>query len=351
MKIIRLTTFLDFGGVEKRLSNVASVVDKNEWVFCAINKGGQAEKEILAKGKRVRCFNLPYKIPNVNTLSKIYKFFKKEKPDVVHTSGAEANFYGVLAARIAGVPKIIAEEIGTPNHSAKGKLLFKFVYKFADYVVGNSTPVVVYLNKNNGVPEKKLKLIPNPVLFKNLPTKSYSNDVFTIVSVSRLEKIKNIEGIFAAIKRLKEEGLKIKYTIVGSGGFENQLKELATGLHLNDVVHFLGFKKDPYPQLLKADLYIINSYTEGFSNSLVEAMYSGTPSISTISGSAPEIIKEGKNGWLVPVDDVDALSKKIKHIIMMNKVERVKIGLNGKNYVEDNFSLENHLSKLMKMYR
>lgn len=351
MKIIRLSTFLDFGGVEKRLNNVASVKDGNEWIFCAINKGGQAEKEILAKGKVVHCFNLPYKVPNFKTLFNIYEYLKKEKPDVIHTSGAEANFYGVIAGKIVGVPKIIAEEIGTPKHSLKGRLLFNFVYKLADYVAGNSKPVIDYLNNYNGVSEDKLKLIANPVLFKELPAKLNANTIFTLVSVSRLEKIKNIEGVIQAIKKLKDNEINIKYNIVGSGGSENELQALVKTLNLNDSISFMGFTQDPYPYLLAADVYIINSYTEGFSNSLVEAMYSGTPSISTKSGSAPHIIEDGKNGWLVEVDDVDDLYKKLKEIILMNTNKRLEIGLAGKEYVEQNFSLENHINRLMHLYK
>ena len=350
MKIIRLSTFLDFGGVEKRLSNVSAVQDKNEWIFCAINKGGQAEQEILKNKKKVFCLNLSYKIPNFETLFSVYKFIKHHKPDVVHTSGAEANFYGVLASRLAGVHKIVAEEIGTPNQSFLGKLIFSLVYKLSHSVVGNSLPVLDYLKKGNKVSDRKLCLIPNPVLFKELPNRKISNTVFKLISVSRLEKVKNIGQILKVVKGLRDKGIEIEYNIIGSGSLEDELKNKVEHLDLKSQVNFLGFNSNPYTYLLESDLYILNSFTEGFSNSLVEAMYSGTPSISTKSGSAVEIINHGENGWLVEVDNEDQLFSVIKHIINLKAEERQKVGDAGKRTIVENYSLDAHIKKLMSIY-
>jgi glycosyltransferase involved in cell wall biosynthesis len=350
MKIIRLSTFLDFGGVEKRLANVSAIKDDNEWIFCAINIGGQAEGEIKNNDKKVICLNLPYKIPNLKTLLKIYKFFKKQQPDVVHTSGAEANFYGVLAAKLAGVPKIVAEEIGTPSQSALGKLIFRFIFKISNYVVGNSLPVINYLKEKNKVSDKKLSLIPNPILFKELSKRKNHASIFKLISVSRLEKVKNIQDVLYVVKRLKKEGIKIEYDIIGSGSEEITLRNQVEALKLKNEVNFLGFISNPYPHLLHSDLYIINSFTEGFSNSLVEAMYSGTPSLSSKSGSAEEIIIHGKNGWLVEVANQDHLFSVMKEIIEFKPTERLKIGLAGKKMVEENYSLDSHIEKLMSIY-
>lgn len=350
MKIIRLSTFLDFGGVEKRLTNVSAVEDNNVWIFCAINKGGQAEKEILKNHKKVFCLNLPYKIPNIKTLHKLYIFIKTQQPDVVHTSGAEANFYGVLAAKFASVPKIVAEEIGTPSQSYLGKLIFRFIYQLSDYIVGNSLPVINYLREENKVSDKKLCLIPNPILFKELPKRKSHTPILKLISVSRLEKVKNIRDVLHVIKRLKEENIKIEYNIIGSGSEETTLRKEVENLNLNNEVNFLGFISNPYPFLLKSDLYLLNSFTEGFSNSLVEAMYSGTPSVSSKSGSAEEIINHGKNGWLVEVANQDHLFSVIKEIIELKPEERLKIGLAGKKMVEENYSLDSHIEKLMSIY-
>lgn len=352
MKILRLSTFLDFGGVETRLTNVSHVNDDNEWVFVCLNKAGKAADKIKANNKRVICLNANPSIYNISTLRKVFSIIKKEKPDVIHTSGAEANFHGVIAAKLAGVPMIIAEEIGIPNHSKKAQFIFSQVYKFANFIVGNSILVLDAVHKLDKVPRKKLVKIDNPLVFHDLDWSIHksNNEVFKIVMISRLEPVKNIEGVIGVLSRLIKENIRVELTIAGSGVLENSLKELVSQLGLQDNVHFAGFITDPYPYLQNSDLYILNSFTEGFSNSLVEAMYSKTLSLSTNVGAAPEIIKDFENGFIVPVEDEKALYNKIKDIIALADDQRKNIKESGHQTVVDNFSLKNHISELMKIY-
>ena len=352
MKIIRLSTFLDFGGVETRLANISHVQDKNEWVFVTINREGKAAKIIRENQKRIINLQTKPSIYSLKTFFKVYQSLKKEKPDVIHTSGAEANFHGILAAKLAKVPVIIGEEIGTPNHSKKAQLIFSKVYAFADFVVGNSKAVLDVVHQLDKVPQKKLIKIDNPILFKPLQEKTENhNDLFRILMISRLEPVKNIEGVLNVLAQLVKENKNIRLTIAGTGTSEISLKEKVKSLHLDDYVDFVGFINDPYPYLANADLYILNSFSEGFSNSLVEAMYSKTPSLSTNVGAAPEIIQDGINGFITLSDNETALCKKIKTIMSLSHEERKKIGEEGQQTVVNNFSLDKHIEELMKIYK
>lgn len=353
MKIIRLSTFLDFGGVETKMANLSYLHDENDWIFVAIGKGGDAEKRIKENGKVVKCLYLQHKIPSFKTIYKLYKFLKNEKPDVLHTSGAEANFFGFFAGKLAKTPKIIVEEIGIPSHSKIANKIFGFIFKNADLVVGESTRVV-----ENSIQSFKLRLDHTKVV-SNFGIFNYDfskikidrNDkAFQIIMISRLEPVKNIEGVLNVLSVLIKNNFDVKLTIAGTGSSELILKEKVKVLNLEKNVEFLGFMSDPYPYLLNSDLYVLNSFSEGFSNSLVEAMYSKTPSLSTAVGAAPEIIEDGKNGFLVAVNDEDALFERIQGIMNMEKEERVKIGERGHKTIIDNFSLEKHIEKLMEIY-
>lgn len=355
MKIVRLSTFLDFGGIESKMVNLSSYEDtENEWVFVAINKGGVAEKKIRANHKRVVCLNLPYRIPSFKTIIKLYKFFRKEKPDVIHTSGAEANFFGFFAGKLAGIPKIVVEEIGIPKHSSKAKKIFQYIFKKADWAIGESKAVVEHITNSFRLSPLKTKIVHNFGIFNydfSKITCHKNEEVFHIIMISRLEPVKNIEGAIDILARLIEDHPKIKLTIAGSGNLENQLKHKVKDLRFEESVEFIGFISDPYPYLLNSDLYILNSFTEGFSNSLVEAMYSKTPSLSTSVGAAPEIIKDGVNGFLVPADNEEALFLKVKEITQMSAMQRKQIGEAGHKTIVENFSLENHVEKLMEIYK
>lgn len=351
IKIIRLTTALDFGGIEKRLINISTHNDDNQWLFCALGKGGNAETTIINNGKKVVCFDSDFKIPSFNTIYKLVQFFKLEKPNVVHTSGAEANFHGILAARIAGVPLIIGEEVGIPKQSKIAKIIFLLIYKIADYIVGNSNEVISYLKLQNRVTDSKLLKIPNPVIFPSLPKVKISEDsLFRIISVSRLEKVKNIDSILRIVSKLKQQNWNIHYSILGEGKELNHLKNLTKDLNIEDSVTFLGFQNNPYPYLLMSDLYLLTSFTEGFSNSLAEAMYCELPCITTKVGAAEEMIKNNENGWIVNVNDDDDLFQTIESILKMEKTKRLAIGKKAKTTIIENYSLQNHIDLLMNVY-
>ena len=272
---------------------------------------------------------------------------------MIHTSGAEANFHGILAAKLAGVAHIIGEEIGIPNHSNKAQLIFSFVYRFADFVVGNSQAVLEVVHQVDKVPKRKLVQIDNPILFKDLSAYKRNKpfDEFQMLMISRLEPVKNIEGMINVLSQLKNKtDLNLRLIIAGSGQSKSALKKQVKDLDLEDHVTFLGFINDPYPYLVNADLYILNSHSEGFSNSLVEAMYSKTPSLSTAVGAAPEIIADSINGFLTPANDEEALYEKIKTIIALPKEKLQEIGMAAHERIVNNFSLENHVNALMKIY-
>lgn len=353
MKILRLSTFLDFGGVETRLANISHIQDDHDWVFVCMNREGKAAKIIRENNKKLINLKVKPSIYSLGTFWSLYQTIKREKPEVIHTSGAEANFHGILAAKLSGVSKIIGEEIGTPNHSKKAQLIFSFVYQFADFVVGNSQAVLDVVHRLDKVPKRKLVQIDNPILFKDLSTykRNKPADEFQMLMISRLEPVKNIEGVINVLKQLKNKtDLNLRLIIAGSGQSESALKQQVKDLGLENQVTFLGFINDPYPYLLNADLYILNSHSEGFSNSLVEAMYSKTPSLSTRVGAAPEIIEDGINGFLTPANDEEALYEKIKAIIALPKEKLQEIGVAGHEKIVQSFSLDNHVNALLKIY-
>lgn len=353
MNILRLSTFLDFGGIETKMIKLSKFKDRdNEWIFCSLGKGGVSEEQIKKNGKKVICLKKSHKIPSVSTIFSLYFVLKNNRIDVIHTSGAEANFHGVLAAKMAKVPKIIVEEIGVPTHGKFARVVFNIIYKLSDYVIGESNMVVRNLKSKYSIKTDKLRVIHNfinhSLINSNFILKK--RDIFTIVSVSRLELVKNIESVLRVIRKIINTGTEVRYIIVGDGAIKDDLKSLVMSLKIEKYVFFEGFKKDPLPLLLSSDLYVLTSLSEGFSNSLLEAMYAGVPSLSTKVGSAEEVIEDGVNGWLVDVNSDDALYDKLLNIISITRDERLKVGKIGKETVIKNYSSQKHIDLLMEIY-
>lgn len=353
MKILRLSTFLDYGGLETRLANISYIHDSNEWVFVCLNRAGHAADIIKNNNKKIINLHAKPSIYSLSTFLKVYKCIQKENPDVIHTSGAEANFHGILAAKLLNVPRIIGEEIGIPKHRRKARFIFSKLYALTDFVIGNSDVVLEAVHKLEKVPLEKLIKIDNPIIFKDLSAykkQEKSNARFDIIMISRLEPVKNIEAVIRVISKLLKDQIPVHLSMAGTGSHQEKLISEVQKHNLENSISFLGHVPDPYPHLIQADLFVLNSLTEGFSNALVEAMYSKTLSLSTATGAASDIIQDKENGFLIPPNDEVALLEKLKFIISLSKETRLSMAEKGQQNIMNNFSLEKHRKELMKCY-
>ena len=271
---------------------------------------------------------------------------------MVHTSGAEANFHGIIAAKLAGVKKLIAEEIGIPNQKLPHKILFQILYKFPDSVLANSKPVANYLEKENGVNPKVLGIIPNPL--NSIPEKAVlqsNSKEFQILTVSRLKSVKNIEGVLKVIALLLKENHPLKFTIIGDGDNFQVLKEMAFDLGIAENVEFKGFIPKPLSGVIETNLFILNSFTEGFSNALVEAMAAGIPCLVTEVGAASDLIQDDETGWLVKPGNDQGLYFRMKFILSLEKERLAEVGTNGRNAVKSKYALSQHVNQLLEVYQ
>lgn len=351
MKIIKLTTLLDYGGQEQQfISFVNSNKEllKNEYIFAAIGHGGYAEKNILEKGFQVKIFNRKPNISNISNIWIIYKWFKKIKPNIVHTAAAEANFHGIIAAKLAGVKIIIAEEIGYPNHSTKAKFVFKWIYSFANKVICVSKAVKEFLVSINEIKSSKGVVIYNPVSIPNIVERNLSNE-FTIVTVGRLEIVKNQQLLINAFSKINNPSAKL--IIVGDGRERNNLQKLINDLNLNNRVFITGFVSNPEFYLSKAHLFVLPSLSEGFGIAAVEAMLLKVPCLCSNVGGIPEFINEDETGWLFNPNSENELIAKINEIDSSPYDKIQSTGINGYESVKNRFTNEKYINNLENLYQ
>lgn len=349
MKILRLTTLLDFGGQEKQYLSFTEKQEllKHHYVFAAIGFGGNSERTLRERGFEVYVLNRNFSIRNLTNIWAVYRLIKKVQPDIVHTAAAEANFHGIIAAKLAGVKIIIGEEIGIPNHSSLAQKVFSGVYKLADRVICVSRSVKEHLVKTGEIEEDKGVVVYNPV---SVPQKHEINrsENFNIVYVGRLEKVKNVESLVRAFSQLKTGNLQL--TIVGDGRERPNLETLVKELKLSGQVIFEGFQSDPGKYLSAADLYVLPSYSEGFGIAAVEAMFLKIPVLATRVGGIPEFITHGYNGWLFNPNSVEDLVEKLTYILSLNVYERKVIGEKGFEDVSNRFTVDKYVENLENLY-
>ncbi|MBD3370662.1 glycosyltransferase [Candidatus Fermentibacteria bacterium] len=179
-----------------------------------------------------------------------------------------------------------------------------------------------------------------------------------LVSVARLVEKKGIEYGIRAVGALIEEGVDLRYTIVGDGELREDLEELARRLDSSGRISFAGWM--PQNELLKllrsSHLLLAPSVTarsgdqEGIPVVLMEAMAVGMPVVSTTHSGIPELVEDGRSGLLVPERDVGALTEAVRKLTRDPGCWS-RIGIAGRRRVEEEFDLKKQVSRLEAIYR
>ncbi|MBD1396955.1 glycosyltransferase [Pontibacter sp. JH31] len=352
MKILRVTTELNYGGIEKVFELHAKYHDKSyDLVFVALGNGGNTEVLLQKLGYKVIVLNaIKVTIPSLKLISALTKVIKEENPDVVHAAGAEANFHATLAAKISGVKKIICEEIGIPSHSIKAKLFFRLIYSFSDKVIAISKAVETYLVESKESPANKVVLIYNPVN-EFVKVEEVKKEEFLITIVARLEPVKNIDLLIEAFAELIKRFPKAKLSIIGNGSLRNVLQKQAERLHMDENISFKGYLVDPYPELLKSTFFVLPSLFEGFGLACIEAIQTENIVICTDSGGIPEFVSDGEHGFLFNPTSKEALLEKLEKAILLPETEKARMINSAQVKVKQMFSPAKYLSQLQELYQ
>lgn len=362
IKIIRVVVGLNQGGVQQMILNLFKGLNKDlfEPIALAIENNGAIGGEIEREGFRVINLGLERKsLSFIKILNTLRRVFTEEKPVIVHASSYYPSVYARVAAKFSGVPILISHEhVVFKTKRPKRQVISHLVSRFTDLHIAVGQGVKEQVINWYKIPESKIEIIYNGVdtnIFKRtLTIENAKNkldlplDSFVIGHVGRLDPEKGHRFLFQALRDIKEK-LKIKCIVVGTGRHENNIKQLAKDYGVQDVTTFLGLRRD-IPDLLSAmDVFVLPSLQEGFSNSLIEAMAVGCPSISTNIEGNNEAITDGKHGFLVPVCNSNALGSAIVKL-HANKEARIKISEAAKKRVKEQFNLNKHIDKIEKAY-
>ena len=263
------------------------------------------------------------------------KQLKKIQPDIVFSFFVKPSIYGTLAARIAKVPRRIAmlEGLGyiyTPlknNFTFKKKilqyahgLLVSIGYAFADKVLFLNRNDPVDLAKKSFINSKKFKVI-GPIGLK-LSSYPYTEVVITkpirFIFIARMLVEKGVYEYLAAARIVKLKYPDTEFVILGGLDPDNPAalsKEQLTLAISEGLVIYPGHVSNVSKWLAKSHVFVLPSYREGFPRSTQEAMAMGRAIITTNVPGCRETVQDGKNGFLIPLFDVEALAEKMIYLI------------------------------------
>ncbi|MBK9306950.1 MAG: glycosyltransferase [Nitrospira sp.] len=222
----------------------------------------------------------------------------------------------------------------TPGNLA----VLRLVSPFVDSYVANCQAVAGVVEQKEWVPSRKISVVYNGLFpradhHRELSQEAVPSRVFdkgTVVGiVANLKPIKRIDVLIQAIAVVRKQCPGIRLVVIGKDGPSNQgrsmreeLEELAGRLGLCDQVVFMGAVDDPVPYIKQFAVAVLCSESEGLSNSMLEYMQARRPIICSDTGGNPELVQDGKNGFLVPVGDVVALAERLIRLLTDSALAR-----------------------------
>ena len=262
------------------------------------------------------------------------RLVKQERPDLI-LSFLEPWNLRVLTCTIGlGVKTIVAERTDPwiVNKYWVMQQFERIMYRRADGILVQTPSIQKYFN---GKLNNRTHIIYNPV---NLPQEMVGKALCVpkkkrVVFVGRLVSVKNIDLLVKAFGLFSPKHPDYTLTIYGDGPLEGEIKALVTSLGLADKVEIPGPSKTIHNDILDAEMLCLVSRREGMSNTMIEAMTLGLPCICTKVSGAVDLIKDGENGLLVDVGDIEGLTQKMFYIAT-HKEEAMKIGENATRVYE-----------------
>ncbi len=363
VRVLRIVSNLGIGGVQKRMVSLLPKLDKekHEIIVCSF-KSGELQNRLEQAGISVRIVPRRFKFDPI-CIYRLFSIMKKESIDIVHTHCHKPNTTGRIAAKLAGVPVIIANEHNVDAWKSNWQLrLDKRLSAYSNRIIAVSEAVKNFYVENADIPADKFEVIYNGVDLdfwqKNIPSQKVivekkiklgllENDK-VIAAIGRLHPQKGHEYLLRAARKIITRMKNLKILIVGDGPMRDSLESLSERLGIKENVVFTGKRNDIKDILYLSDISVISSIREGFSNVVLESMACGKPVVATDVGGNKEIIINGENGFIVSSGDEDALADRILTLAGNEELTK-KMGLATKETVK-NFSLSRMAYKTEKLY-
>lgn len=334
MKVIHVITGLNDGGAEAVLYRLCKHDNSNKHHVVSLSTLGKYGPILKALGVKVAAFNISPSQPSMISFCRLVRLLRAERPDVVQTWMYHGDLVGGVAARLAGIKKIVwSVRHGTldPNKTkSKTILVVKCLAKLSRWVPAKivvCAQSAIDVHGSLGYDKRKMVFIPNGydlAKFKLAPEAKrefqarFLQDIAVPVigMVGRFHPHKDHANLIAALAILNQRNIAFYCLLVGTGMDQSnsELNEWIYARGLYQSVVLLGQRTDIPLIMNSLDVHVLSSAAEGFPNVVAEAMACGAPCVVTDVGDAAEIV--GDTGWVVPSNDPDALADAIELALM-----------------------------------
>jgi len=363
IRILHVLLSLEPGGLENGVVNVINRLDRTRFLssVCCLKRAGEFARRI--DDPRVVVHEMDWRGGNDPRLAlRLAALMRRTRPHVVHTRNAEPFFYGFAGARLARVPALVHSEHGrTFNDRPSRFAVQRWMSRHTDAVFAVSGQLKADLVHHIGIPEAGIEVLHNGVDLSRFDVadridadaraalrRSWGvpDGALVVGSVGRLAAVKNY-GLL--VRAAAASGLPVHVVFAGEGPERTTLLALAQSLGIADRVHLLGHCNDVDRVLGAFDIFVLPSFSEGMSNTLLEAMAAGVPAVASAVGGNGEIVRDGIDGRLFASDDEAGLAACLVELCG-DAARRARFGAAARERVQSTFDIRRMIERYEQLY-
>lgn len=366
-KIIIARLWPDFrGDIPSRTPVILGInPQKYETISIYLTKNSDKPNIFEQKGKKVFYITENSKLPFLRPLVflKLAKVLKNEGVDILHCHMHKATVYGTIAGRLAKVRMILSHVHGLGRtRNIRRKLLNSFLLPHVDkiFAVGHAVKEDI-LKHNRSVKPENVINIGNSIDYdyysggncdRDIMRKKYNipADAFVFATAGRLAPTKGQMFLIEAFAKIKKQIPNSVLLFAGSGQLKEGLEKRAAELSCADSVYLPGRIENMLEFYNGIDCFILPSVAEGLPRTLLEAMAAGVLCIASNVGGIPEILDNGRLGFLVPPETVDALADSMAKAAEVSIEKKTVMIESAKGCVKNNFNHPVIIERLEKIY-
>jgi glycosyltransferase involved in cell wall biosynthesis len=364
MRILFVVNGFAVGGGELKLLELVSELKKRyggryRAVVAAVGQSGPLHDPFAAAADRVSVFSKkhPY---DVSQVAGLLRLIREERIEVVQTTLFYADVIGTLAARLAGVTRIISWEAVTQPYGFKQMTAYRLAAKGFRMSVSVSDAIRLQVRDGRRVPGSRTRTIPYGVDTRKFRPVSGGASLrralgiprngLVFGTIARLTEQKGHRYLLEALPEIVRGRPDAFFVFAGDGPLRDSLEAMVSSLGMRDHVRFLGFRGD-IPELMGSfDAFVLPSLYEGLPNAALEAMACGKPVIATAVDGTPEAVLHGTTGWLVPPRDPRALAGAVLGFCSDRRLMRT-LGRNGRERAVKRFGIDGQITAFDELYR
>ena len=380
IKILRVIARLNVGGPALHVAYLSEGLASRGYETTLVAGDvarGEASMAFVAEGRGVSVVRLPglsreiSPVHDVTAAIRLAGLMRTQRPDILHTHTAKAGAVGRLAAALAGRarPRVVLHtfhgHVLSGYFNAPGTAVFRGVEtalaRQSDALVAVSPQVRDDLVRIGIAPSSRFTVVRlgidlQPRVRNGRPREEtlrelgISPGAFVVAWFGRMTAVKRTDDLVDVLRRLYELGLDAVLLLVGDGADRERLEQRAHDLGVARRCFFLGYQDDVALWYAAADAVILTSANEGTPVTIIEALAAGRPVVATDVGGVQDVVRDGVDGFLVPVGDTASMAERLARIARDPALGR-RLAETGRARILQRYAVERLVGDVDRLYR